>query len=251
MISRRAFSTAAVAAVPLAVLANALPAYGATPPVRVMFLGDSITQGQSLAGYRRYVVDYLIRLRGYNIDAVGSLDGEHPADMVEFQHDGHSQKRTDEIGPLLPNLMATYQPDVVVLQIGTNDVLQSQAGGVAERVAGLTSSICSKAPGVKVVVGKLTPLAVGRPTSWTYVNDHLPDALAALPASCSYSLVNAGAGFVVKDDISGPGYYKDDAGGIHPTDSGYRKMAQVYGPAAASGVQSIINARHNAGWPGW
>src|SRR5689334_8226516 len=76
---------AALLAVPPVASASTVDA--AAAPVRVMPLGDSITQGGSIGGYR---LDLGTKLRaaGRSIDFVGSLtDG--PASMPDRNHEGH------------------------------------------------------------------------------------------------------------------------------------------------------------------
>lgn len=217
-----------------------------TPAVRIMFLGDSIAQGQTIAGYRRYLVDYLIRLRGVNVDAVGSQDTQHPAELVESQHEGHSGLRADEVaaGAVAPGgWLTTYRPEVVLEQVGTNDALQFRDGlATALKVAALVSETCGLLPGVKVVLGAVPPLGQGRARARARaesINAALPPALALLPTSCQATLVDAGRSLDITTDLS------DDT--VHPTAAGYKKMAAVYAAVVTSDVQSVLNDRRSAG----
>ena len=58
-------------------------------PVLIMPLGDSITRGEDLVGYRRELyVD--LKNAGYDVDFVGSLqDGSSTGYTFDYDHEGH------------------------------------------------------------------------------------------------------------------------------------------------------------------
>jgi len=115
------------------IFATLVPASEAV--INIMPLGDSITRGFSgstdQTGYRRYL--YLtLTGEGYDIDFVGSLFEPIPLpDDFDRDHEGHSGWSTDEIlngRPLDPSAgnlaiwLPESEPDIILLHIGTNDI---------------------------------------------------------------------------------------------------------------------------------
>lgn len=104
------------------ILANVhLPADG----VKIMPLGDSLTSGynsKDFGGYRTYLCNKLEAI-GYSeyVDFVGKWNTGKCYDTDHVGTNGHT---IDNVQETLDNenLMATYNPDIVLLMIGTNDV---------------------------------------------------------------------------------------------------------------------------------
>ncbi len=101
-----------------------------TPPVKIMPLGDSITQANGPVtghpgfpgGYRKKLAE-LLTAAGINYDFVGSST-VNPAPGIDPDHNGYPGYRTDQILSNLPSWLSTSNPDIVLLHIGTNDLLQ-------------------------------------------------------------------------------------------------------------------------------
>src|SRR4051812_1096336 len=72
-------------------------------PVRIMPLGDSLTEGgynqegqwRVGPGFRGVLYDQLVH-QGFNIDFVGSV-ASGPADLFDRDHEGHSGWRIDQL----------------------------------------------------------------------------------------------------------------------------------------------------------
>ncbi len=141
--------------------------------VRVMPLGDSITDGQPpYNSYRYYLYRKLIDA-GYGVDFVGSRiqnkDGSPPDFDFDQNHEGHSGIRADQmLEPISPGSPVTRvaawvqatNPDVVLLHLGTNDLWRgdSRASTVAE-ISQIIDVIRGINPSIKIVLAKLIPLA--------------------------------------------------------------------------------------------
>jgi len=104
-------------------------------PLRIMPLGDSITQ--ALSDQRSYRYNLWVKLVdvGAAFDFVGSQDSnyngnpvwpDHLGQPFDRHHEGHAGFRSDEIAASLPGWMSGYVPDVVLMHVGTNDVLQGK-----------------------------------------------------------------------------------------------------------------------------
>ena len=107
-------------------------AWGA-PVLRVMPLGDSITQGsksEDTAGYRGPLWTKLLAA-GYNVDYVGSNTAT-PGTVagMDINHEGHGGWKIDDrygsngkgVYEMLPTWCGMFEaPNVILLHLGTND----------------------------------------------------------------------------------------------------------------------------------
>ena len=129
----------------------------ASTPTRttVMPLGDSLTDGYNIpGGYRpallaRFVADNLA------VDFVGSLSNG-PAAFTDREHEGHSGWRIDQISASVVSWMNAYRPDVVLLMIGTNDMVQDyQLSTAPDRLSALIDQITATLPMTHVIVASI------------------------------------------------------------------------------------------------
>jgi lysophospholipase L1-like esterase len=142
----------------------ATPAEGAAvfvTPARIMPLGDSITWGtggDGGGGYRPPLVQNLVVGR-YSSDMVGS-QRSGPPNLYDRDHEGYRGYRIDQIASLAAGELTAYRPEFVLLQIGTNDVLQEyQLATAPDRLSALIDLITDTAPSARLVVASITPLA--------------------------------------------------------------------------------------------
>lgn len=126
--------------------------------VKIMPIGDSITHGyQSSGGYRKYFYHFLSD--DFNVDMVGP-NSDYPDTFTwlkeEVQYDtdhcGYSgyaiqymdgtETRQGILETLQDgNYLQTYDPDIIMLQIGTNDILSAYNDGITERLENLINYI--------------------------------------------------------------------------------------------------------------
>lgn len=98
--------------------------------VRIMPLGDSITESvTTFASYRYWLWQDLVGA-GYDVDFVGTergvLLGPPLFDDFDQDHEGHTGFRTDEVLPHVAEWAATSKPDIVLIHLGTNDLWQGR-----------------------------------------------------------------------------------------------------------------------------
>ena len=148
---RLAALTAAFAAA-AAIIPFASPAEKAaadTDSIKIMCIGDSITDGyvpEYTGSYRKFIYHGLTE-KGYSIDMVGAKDGGYtpsytdPATGESFQFDnentgysGYAIKAYPGRSGILETLKQTdclrsSQPDIVTLQIGTNNIIDNHDMG--------------------------------------------------------------------------------------------------------------------------
>ena len=114
-----------------------------TDKIKIMAIGDSITDGYGVAGsYRKYLYNELTK-KGYSVDMVGSKGNNFMSEFTDsetgesFTYDddntgysGYAIKEYPGRNGILETLKSTdclakCEPDIVILQIGTNDVIDN------------------------------------------------------------------------------------------------------------------------------
>jgi lysophospholipase L1-like esterase len=194
--------------------------------VRVMPLGDSITEGTQVPGGYRIGLWQRLAAGGYRVDFVGSqFNG--PSNLGDHDHEGHPGWRIDQIDANIVGWLRTYTPRTVLLHIGTNDVLQNfNLSGAPARLSTLVDHITATAPGAEVFVATIIPLAnSGQEANARAFNATIPGMVA--------SKANAGK-HVHLVDMHSALTAADLTDGIHPTAAGYDKMAAAWYAALRS-----------------
>ena len=96
------------------------------------------------------------------MDFVGSLSNGSAA-LADREHEGHSGWRIDQISASVAGWMNTYRPDIVLLMIGTNDMVQGyQLSTAPNRLSALIDQITGTLPTSHVIVASI-PRVVGTP----------------------------------------------------------------------------------------
>ncbi|MBO3746201.1 cellulose binding domain-containing protein [Streptosporangiaceae bacterium NEAU-GS5] len=184
--------------------------------VRVMPLGDSITDGFTVAGGYRIDLWQKLVTGGFTVDFVGSLFNG-PAALGDHDHEGHSGWRIDQIDANIVNWLRTFTPRTILLHIGTNDMIQNPSGAPA-RLGTLLDHITSTAPDAEVFVATIIPLS-GSDANVRAFNSAIPGLVQTRAA--------AGRHIHLVDMFSAL-TTADLADGVHPNAGGYSKMATVW-----------------------
>ncbi|MCU1659328.1 MAG: ricin lectin [Pseudonocardiales bacterium] len=204
-------ATALLAAAMLTTQAEAAPG---TRPVRIMPLGDSITYGvgsSTGSSYRAALWDRLVGQAGYAVDFVGS---QRSGALPDTDNEGHSGWRIDQVASNVDGWLAAYQPDVVLLHIGTNDMNQNyQPDTAPQRLGALLDQILVDRPAAAVLIAKIVP------SSDSTIQSRITAFNAALP-----SVVAPRGSRVKLVDLSVLSS-ADLADRLHPNDNGYARMA--------------------------
>jgi lysophospholipase L1-like esterase len=200
-----------------------------------MPLGDSITQGGSIGGYR---LDLGTKLRaaGRTVDFVGSLtDG--PASMPDRNHEGHPGWTIAQVDANVVNWLRTYTPRTILLHIGTNDMYGSDPAGAPRRLSALVDKITSQAPSAEVFVSTIIPIRFADATVRNYNAAIVPLLRAKAAAGKRVHVVDMYPAVPISDLPDG----------IHPNATGYSKMATVWFNALASVPGSIGDPQQPGG----
>jgi lysophospholipase L1-like esterase len=217
---RRLAAVATAASVVLlgpAATAGAVPVAepGAPDPIRIMPLGDSITCGvgsPTSDSYRGVLSRWLARA-GVGVDYVGSMrSGVSP----DPDNEGHKGWTIAQLTARVDDWLATYRPDVILLHIGTNDMVRGNQDAAADLDA-LLDKIAADRPEAQVFVAKIVGLGDYDDTAaQRYRTYFFNGAIPGIVAS-------KGPNFHVVDDSGVRGI--DMWNREHPNDYGYRKMA--------------------------
>ncbi len=198
-------------------------ANGTYAQIRIMPLGNSITQGVSGSsddtGYRRAL--YLsLTAAGYSINFVGS---QATGILTDFDrdHEGHSGWRADQIRDNISGWLTTYPADIILLHIGTNDISQGNTiSSTVSEVNQILDRIDARSTATVVFLARIINRTDGYIAATRDYN-------AALQVLANTRIAN-GDLIIVVDQEAALSYPSDLADAVHPNDSGYLKMAQCW-----------------------
>ncbi|MEO5712846.1 MAG: GDSL-type esterase/lipase family protein [Luteolibacter sp.] len=205
-----------------------------TAPIRIMPLGDSITDGSSFdspdgsGGYRGRLYS-LLTTAGYNVDYIGSQTINSSL-IPDQNHEGHSGWRIDQLDSNMAGWLASMaDPDVVLMHIGTNDFGQNvDTVNAINRLDALILKIATLRPYTHIIVTNL--MARGEPQNTNLQNQFNPYVQARVDA-------HATAGRRVTFlDMRSVVPLSDMPDNLHPNQTGYDKMANAWLPA----IQAVI-----------
>jgi lysophospholipase L1-like esterase len=127
------------------------------PPLRIMPVGDSITDGVGAPGGYRAPLYRLLTNAGFNVDFVGTLTDSKAASLPDPNHEGHSGWRIDQIDAIIESAFAKVSdPDVILLLIGTNDYGQNYSTAEAvNRLEKLVARMATNRPFTSIIVANL------------------------------------------------------------------------------------------------
>jgi lysophospholipase L1-like esterase len=203
-------------------------------PVRIMALGDSLTQGVSYDGAYRAALATDLAASHREVDFVGSLQ-DGPPSMTDRDHEGHGGWRIDQIDAIVQDRLATYRPDIVLLTIGTNDLIQDHdVPGAPQRLAGLVDDIEAAAPMVEVYVSSIPP--IDNPAVQPLVDTYDAAVRALVPGrpdDGQVHFVDSGAAVTVDHLVDG----------VHPDIAGYDAMGHAWFEAIAADIPVDAGAR--------
>ncbi|RBQ19129.1 hypothetical protein DP939_14320 [Spongiactinospora rosea] len=214
--------------------------------VRPMALGSSTTYGEGSSdgnGYR-YTADQGFNFLAQRSEEEGSaagvprlMDGDDASPWVDWvgsirvgrmpdrEVEGWSGFRIREIAGKAKCAVKTYQPNLITLIAGGNDVNENyEMAGAIGRLEDLVEQVSADSPGVTVLVGGVQPFHDA-------AKDARGKAFSAQVPAMVDRLVDRGL-HVVYTDLTG--LERSDVGsdGIHPNDRGYEKIGDAFVEAA-------------------
>lgn len=143
--------------------------------LKLLPLGDSTTEGTAdfVGGYRGPLRERLLKA-GYAVDFVGSRTGNsaglpspahegHPGFRIEWLRTGRTTAQSSA-APLAITLRR-FQPDVILLLAGTNNLYFDRPAIAAAEMRLLLDVVFGHAPDVTLLLGGITPILPG-PKPW-------------------------------------------------------------------------------------
>ncbi|PJE96776.1 SGNH hydrolase [Streptomyces carminius] len=217
---------------------RAASAAPAAAPVRVMPLGDSITDGLNVPGGYRIDLWQKLVADGHEIDFVGSM-ANGPGSLGDRDHEGHSGWTIAQIDASTDGWLQAYDPGTILLHIGTNDMYRQDPGGAPGRLSALIDRITGRLPEVELFVATIIPLP--------FADANVRAYNAAIPGIVR-SKAEAGRHVHLVEMYSAL-TAADLADGVHPNATGYGKMAAVWYDALLSVPGSLGLTPEGGGRP--
>jgi lysophospholipase L1-like esterase len=209
----------------LILIAVSLPV-SAGDALRVMALGDSITEGTQVNPSYRPFLWKMLKSSGGEVDLVGSRRTASPtgglADGFDPDHEGHWGWHVDQVLPRIEVWATRARPDIVLMHLGTNDIgTGGDVGETVEETRRVILALRKANPGVTVLLARIIPVA--HPGAASRIAN-FNDGLAAL----ALSLHTASAPVVIVDHSEGFNPRRDTYDGVHPNARGAEKMARQW-----------------------
>ena len=197
-----------------------------TSKIKIMPLGDSITQGIHInsknIGYRRDLYN-LLKSNGYQIDLVGSM---HDGSVSDFDkdHEGHGGYRADQIRDSVYYWLSLNPPDIILLHVGTNDISQKEtAYNVSLEIDQILDQIdlfeLDNDYRIKVIVAKIInhfDYQENVITLNNYISSNVEDRFK----DGDYIFLAD-----IYSSLNDKRYFLDN---VHPNESGYKVMAETW-----------------------
>lgn len=208
--------------------------------LKIMPLGDSLTAGGynqnnqwKVGGGYRVELDSLLEQAKFDFVFVGTLhDG--PAGFFNNAHEGHSGWRIDQLTTSVAKWLKAAKPDVILLMIGTNDIIQDyDLANVGQRFAALLSQIEKYVPNATIFAA--SPI----PTENETWNSSLEDLRASiLQTVLQHQQMGTRVEFVDIYNDAGIVHDRSDLiDGVHPNPQAYEKLSPIW-------AKAILNSQY-------
>jgi lysophospholipase L1-like esterase len=180
-----------------------------------MAFGNSITEGKTAFG---------AIANTYPVQLARMLTSRYTAQPISVVNRGFAGEGTAQGAARLRQDLNTYNPDVLLLEEGVNDLSGGQTAAISPMIEALRDMIrTARARGVHVFLGTLLPVrANSTKTAAHLVILEANDRIRQLAFSENVRLVDLYAGFGGNPDP----YI--DVDGLHPTEAGYGRMAELF-----------------------
>ncbi|MGK5545370.1 FG-GAP-like repeat-containing protein [Streptomyces sp. URMC 127] len=195
------------------------------PRLAVMPLGDSITRGAGSSTQNGYRIALRDKLASHadSLQFVGSLRTNGA------EHEGHSGWQISDLSENIEQWLPAAGPNVVLLNIGTNDMdLNNDVDGAPARLGRLIDQITRAAPDMTLLVSSLVPSQSAEVQRRVEKFNAEVPRLVAERRSKGFKVGYVDMGALATRDLNDR---------LHPNDNGYAKMANAFyeGLARAAG----------------
>ena len=233
-------------------------ATGFSADIKILPLGDSITQGagngdliaKGSDSYRRLLYIKL-KQAGYKVDFVGSMKktfrcGNPVNNDFDPDHEGHSAWRTDEIirglnngctgSGHLSDWLKAYTPDIALVHLGSNDIFQNQSvASTLDELEQVIEILRTDNPQVVVFLARLLPAKDSK------ANQRI-SALNSELHKVTKRTDKPDSRVLIVDHFSDFNVDTETYDGVHPNQAGEEKMAQRWFDA----IDGYFKRRNNS-----
>ena len=187
-----------------------------------MPLGGSVTYGSKSThqnGYRAALYN-LLTSRGYQVTMLGSRQS---GSVAQNSHEGWRGFRIDQLEPKARLSVPKYQPNLITLNVGSNDCRQDyEIATAGERIQALLSCVWEGSPDATVLLSTLIVNADEAVEERVLrVNEQFGSVVRTAQRS------GKRCALVDMHCVNGP-QADELADGTHPNDLGYEKMARIW-----------------------
>ncbi len=213
--------------------------------IKIVTLGDSITQAETGQNSYRKELWELLNQAGYNVDFVGSENRNKDYNNFEDtnfdpDHEGHWGWRIDEIingrggEGKLSDWLTGYTPDVALIHLGSNDAIQNNSAiSSVEELNQVIDILREDNPNVTIFLSKLIP------TNNSDRNSRIDDLNNRIPGIVA-DKNQANSPVILVDQSSGFNANTDTYDGVHPNDAGEAKMARKWFDALEDYLDPVV-----------
>ncbi|ACL17413.1 lipolytic protein G-D-S-L family [Methanosphaerula palustris E1-9c] len=201
--------------------------------VQIYPLGDSITygdvhDGQNFPSYRYWLWNDL-KSKGFDVDFIGSQHGPDYGLVYDTDNDGHAGYTSARELAELPTWLPGLKPDIVLLHLGTNDVLEGvpQATTIGN-IGAIITELRAVNPQVKIMLAEIIPTSVNK------TNEQIVSLNTGF-AGLQQQMSTDASPIILVDQYTGyDGEHDNQDGGVHPAETGEMKIAAKWSAALVS-----------------
>ena len=190
----------------------------AAEPVRILAVGDSITQGGKTFVTYRLPLDQKLRAAGLHYEFVGSQQSEGPNGPL--WHEGYGGKNAEFLSGILPAKLQLAKPDIILLHCGHNHTVEEKpVPGIIAAERAIIQAARKQNPKVVILLAQV--IASGKLPKYGY----LPE-LNQAEVLLARELNQPEAPVIIVDQFTGFNPQQDTiADLVHPNAQGAEKMA--------------------------
>lgn len=187
---------------------------------RIMCVGDSITNGNQSndkCGYRYYLYQKMIQA-GYKVNFVGSCHTGLKKDF-DADNEGHPGYTAKQVADNINLWLEENPTNIIFLHIGSNCFQQTTKDNIEEILINIDRYEKEHHQQITVFVARI----INRQQPSGYITEYNDNVELMINKR-----IENGDSLVVVDIESALEYPEDMFDNLHPNDSGYQKMAQIW-----------------------
>lgn len=198
--------------------------------MRILCVGDSITQGGKTFVTYRLPLDQKLRAAGLSYEFVGSQQSEGP--QGPLWHEGYGGKNAEYLAGIMPQKLTSARPDVILLHCGHNHSAEEKpVPGILAAERAIIGAARRQNPKVVILLAQV--ITSGKLPKYAYIPE-LNQAQVVL----ARELARPDSPIVIVDQATGFDPQKDTIlDKVHPNALGAEKMASKWFSALKAGVK--------------